>query len=1017
MNTPDVQDLPTGTVTFLFTDIEGSTELLQQVGDETYRDILEAHHRVLRAEFARRSGREINTQGDAFFVAFPEADYAVAAAAAAQQAITAHTWPSSARVRVRMGIHTGEPTLGPGGYVGLDVHRAARICSAGYGGQILISERTHALLDDALLGDLMLRDLGEHRLKDLARPEHIFQIDIPGHPAEFPPLKTLDVQTTNLPSLQLTSFIGREREMAEIRRLLAASRLVTLTGAAGSGKTRLALQVAADMIEEFPKGVWLAELTPLADPGLVPQTVASAFGVREVPGRPLLDTLLDYLRTRELLLVLDNCEHLVDAAAHLASSLLRGCPKVRILATSREALGVAGEAAYAVPPLSRPDPRDDLSAEQLVRSEAAHLFLERAAVSNPRFVVTPANAPAIAQIVRRLDGIPLAIELAAARAKVLTAEQIVQRLDDRFRLLTGGSRGGLPHHQTLQAAVAWSYDLLSGRERTLFCRLSVFSGGFSLDALEAVCADAGGGAPKRPDAGDAIESADVLDLLTRLVDKSLVTTESIGGDVRYRMLETIRLYGQERLRESGETDATRHRHLEWYLGLAEQAEPALQGPDQLVWLDRLELEHDNIRAALEWTRADGGRVEAGLRLSGLLHRFWILRGYLREGRDWLEGLLSRPQGVSGRVRAKAAYAAGVLAFHQGDVVRAEALCVESLNLCRALNDPLGTALALTALGTLVRNRGDYAQARALLEEGLAISRRSGHAWALAEGLNVLGVTVRRQGEHAQATALFEESLHLWRRLGDRWGLAVSLGHLGVVARHHGDYARARGLHEESLLLRRQLGDRQYIAAALNSLGVVAWQLGDYAQAAALLEESLALSRELGDKQNTAATLCSLGFVVHRRDDDARATALLQEGLALSEELGDKVNRATALCNLGFVAQHLGEHERAAALHRESVGLYRLLGHWAGVADCLLGLAGVAIVRGQTDRAARVLAAAEALREVHRLPLPPSDRVDFDLAVAEARGRLGEEAFAAAWDRGRALTPDEAIVEAMTEATA
>jgi len=1004
MSTLDFDNLPTGTVSFLFTDIEGSTELLQQVGDQTYRDVLEEHHRVLRAEFATRSGREINTQGDAFFVAFPEAHDAVSAATAAQRAIASHTWPSDARVRVRMGIHTGEPTLGPGGYVGLDVHRAARICSAGYGGQILLSERTHALLSGALPDDLTLRDLGEHRLKDLARPEHIFQVDIPGHPTEYPPLKTLDVLTTNLPSLQLTSFIGREREMAEIRRLLAGSRLVTLTGAGGSGKTRLALQVAADVLEEFPNGVWLVELTPLADPALVPQTVASVFGVREVPGRPVLDTLVDYLRARELLLVLDNCEHLVEAAARLAGSLLRSCTKLRILATSREALGVAGEAAYGVPPLSHPDPRAGVSVEQLMRSDAAHLFLERAALGNPRFVVTQANAPAIAQIVHRLDGIPLAIELAAARVKVLTADQIAKRLDDRFRLLTGGSRGGLPHHQTLQAAVAWSYDLLSGQERTLLCRLSVFSGGFSLEALEAVCAGEGIGA------GETIDPGAALDLLTRLVDKSLVATESLGHDVRYRMLETIRHYSRERLLESGETDAVRHRHLEWHLGMVEQAESALQGRDQLIWLDRLELEHDNLRAALEWSGADSSHVEAGLRLAGPLHRFWILRGYLREGRDWLEGL-SRAHGATDLIRAKAAYAAGVLAFHQGDVSRAEALSVESLNLYRVLDDPLGTALSLTTLGTLVRNRGDYAQARALLDESLAISRRSGYTWALAEGLNVLGVTLRRQGDHAQATALFEESLELWRRLGDRWGLAVSLGHLGVVARHQGDYERARTLHEESLVLRRQLGDRQYIAAALNSLGVVAWQLGDYAQAAAMLEESMALSRELGDKQNMAATLCSLGFVVHRLGDAARATTLLQESLGLSAELGDKVNRAAALCNLGFVAEHLGEHARAAALHSESVRLYRALGHWSGVADCLLGFAGVALARGQAERSAHLLAAVAALREAQRLPLPPSDRADYDRAVSEARSRLGEDAFAVAWARGRAIATDEAITEA------
>jgi predicted ATPase/class 3 adenylate cyclase len=991
-----MQALPTGTVSFLFTDIEGSTELLLRVGDTAYRDILEEHHRLMRDAFDGVGGVEIDTQGDAFFVAFQEAAGAVAGAVQAQRNISGHGWPEGVAIRVRMGLHSGEPTLGPGGYVGIDVHRAARICSAGHGGQILLSEHTVTMAHGALPPGVELRDMGEHRLKDLARPEHLFQVIIPGHPDQFPALKSLDLQTTNLPSLQLTSFIGREREMAEIRRLLGGARLVTLVGAGGAGKTRLALQVAADMLEEFPKGVWLAELAPLTDPALVPQTVASVFGVREAPGRPITELLVEYLRTRALLLVLDNCEHLVEPAARLAGALLRGCPGVRILATSREALGVAGESAYRVPPMSRPDPRGRVSVEELMETEAAQLFLERAALSNPQFLVTDANAPAIAQIVHRLDGIPLAIELAAARVKVLSAEQIAKRLDDRFRLLTGGSRTGLPHHQTLQAAVAWSYDLLSPQERALFDRLSVFAGGFSLEAVEAVCAD---------------DPADVLDLLTRLVDKSLVATESIDHDIRYRMLDTIRHYSLERLGESGEGDAVRSRHLEWHAGLAAQAEPALVGADQLGWLDRLELEHDNLRSGLEWARARDSRLEAGLRMAGALHRFWILRGYLREGRDWLEGLLARAQGASEATRAKAAYGASVLAFHQGDMSRAEAWGTESLQLSRALEDPLGIALALNALGIVARNRGDYERAALLLDESIALSRRFACDWPLAEALNVVGVAARRQGDYARATALFEESLALWRRLGDRWGLAASLAHLGVVARYLGDYERASALHEESLDLRRALGDRRNVAAALSSLGVVAWHLGDYAGAAALFEEGLGLSRELGDRQNVAATLCSLGFVEYRLGRDARATELLRECLALSADLGDKVNTAAALCNLGFVATHQGDLVQAAAFQSESLSLYRTLGDWAGIADCLLGLAGIALAQRRADRATRLLAAAETLRESKRLPLPPSDRADHDRAISTARALLGEELFRAVWAEGRSMGPDEAIATA------
>ncbi len=994
-----MRSLPTGTVSFLFTDIEGSTELLQRIGDRAYKDILEEHHRLMRGAFEPVGGHEVDTQGDAFFVAFPEASNAVAAAVDAQQAFASYRWPDGVLVRVRMGIHTGEPTLGPGGYVGIDVHRAARICSAGYGGQVLVSERTHAEAQNDLRDDVSLEDLGEHRLKDLARPEHIYQVVIPGLPADFPALKSLDIRITNLPSLELTSFIGREREQEEIKKLLATARLVTLMGPGGAGKTRLALQVAADLSEKFPKGVWLVELAPLSDPEIVVQTVAMVFGVREVPGRPLQDTLVDYLRTRELLLVLDNCEHLVQISAHLAAALLRGCPKLRILATSREALGTAGEVTYRVPSLTVPDPRRMVSVDQLTRFDATNLFLERAALSNPQFIVTDTTAPLVARICQRLDGIPLAIELAAARVKVLSVEQIAKRLDDRFRLLTGGTRAGLPHHQTLRTTVDWSYELLSEEERLLFRRLSVFAGGFSLEPVEAVCS------------GEGIGADDVLDLLARLVDKSLVVAESASGDIRYRMLETIRQYSRERLQESGEGDAVLRRHLEWHVGLAERVEPQLHGPDQVPWLDRLELNYDDFRAALEWARAQRD-VEAGARLAGALHRFWELRGYFSEGREWLEWILSNGHGASVPGRAKAAYGAGVLASLQGDYGRADALSRESLRLYRELGDALGTALSLNTLAFIIRNQGDYRQARTLLEESLALSRRSGYKWAQAEALNIMGVAARRRGDHEQATAMFEESQALWRELGDKWGLAFSLGHLGVVARQQGDYDRARGLHEESLVLRRGLGDKLSIAAALSSLGIVARHLGNHEQAGAMFEESLALSRELGDKPSIAAALCNLGFVLYRRGDDDRAAALLQESLGLFRELGDRLNSAVALCNLGFVALHRGDHDRSAALHRESMGLYRELGNESGIADCLAGCAQVALARGQAERAARLLGAAEALRAAGGTPLPPSDRADHEHAVTAVRALLGADAFAAAWAQGQTMPLEEAVHDAM-----
>jgi len=920
---------------------------------------------------------------------------------AAQQAVTGHAWPVGVPVRVRMGLHTGEPTPGPGLYVGIDVHRAARICSAGFGGQILLSERTHAEAKRLLPPGVTLRDLGEHRLKDLTRPEHIYQIVVPGLPADFPPLKSLDLKTSNLPSLELTSFVGRERELVEIKRLLFASRLVTLVGPGGAGKTRLSLEVAADLIETFPHGAWLVELAPLSDPAVIVQVVATIFGVREMLGRPLLDSLVDYLRSRHLLLVLDNCEHLIVAAAHIANTLLRACPGLRIMATSREVLGTAGEVVYRVPSLSMPDPRHVVSVDQLTQFDATRLFVERAAISNPQYVLTDAQGPLVAQISRRLDGIPLAIELAAARVKVLTVDQIARRLDDRFRLLASGSRTSLTHHQTLRAAVDWSYDLLAENERLMFRRLSVFAGGFALEAAEAVCA------------GDGVTAEDVLDLLARLVDKSLAIAEAMDGDIRYRTLETIRHYGRERLVESGEAAKVQQRHLDWHLSMAQQAESALQGPEQLIWLDRLERDYDDFRAALQWAWAGGAAVEAGARLAAALHRFWALRGYLREGREWLERLLENGIATTLSLRAKAAYGAGLLAFNQGDYERAEILSRESMSLYRDLGDAAGIALTLNTLGIVARNRGDYRKARALLEESLELSRQSNHKWALAEALNTLGVTVRRQGDRTAATTMFEESLSLWRRLGDRWGLAVSLGHLGVVARQRGNYERARALHEESLALRRQLGDRRLVAADLNSLGVVARHLGNYSQARALLEESLALSRELGDKLNIAATLCTLGLVASRQGDGDRAAALLQEGLSVSREQGDKLNTAAALCNLGFVASAASDYERAGTLHRESLALYRELGDAAGISEGLMGLAQVKLAQGRPELAARLLAAAAVAHHVGGAVWPPSDRAEYDRSVAAVRALLTEEGFASAWAQGHATPLDDAIREALS----
>jgi predicted ATPase/class 3 adenylate cyclase len=669
-------ELPTGTVTFLFTDVEGSTRLWEQ--DPAAMRAATARHDSLVAEIVSgKSGVVVRPrgEGDSRFAVFARASDAVAAAAVLQQVLTAEVWPTPQPLRVRMALHTGEADLRGGDYYGAAVNRCARLRAIARGGQALVSQATHELARGAPPAGIGFADLGEHRLRDLAAAERVFQLTASGLPDDFPPLKSLDALPNNLP-LQLTSFVGREREQAEVRRLLTTARLVTLTGTGGCGKTRLALQVGAELADAFADGVWFVDLAPLADPALVPQTVAAVLGVHEVAGRPLLQTVADHLRGRELLLILDNCEHLLDACAQLADALLRACPRLRILATSRELLGVAGESAWRVPSLTLPDARQPPAAASLTQYEAVRLFIERAVAALPTFAVTNQNAPAVAQLCWRLDGIPLAIELAAARVRMLTVEQIAARLDDRFRLLTGGSRTALRRQQTLQAAIDWSYQLLSEEERLLLQRLAVFAGGWTLEAAEAV------------GVGASIEGADVLDLLGALVDKSLVVAEGQGAHERYRLLETIRQYAGEKLLEAGEVGPIRDQHRDWYVGLAARAEPELTGPGEEEWLGRLEVEHDNLRAALAWSLE--GDPGVGLRLAASLGGFWARHGHLVEGRRWLEAFLTRAPAPDDpeeqRVRARALRRAGILASDQQDRAAARTFLAESLILFRALGD-------------------------------------------------------------------------------------------------------------------------------------------------------------------------------------------------------------------------------------------------------------------------------------------------------------------------------------------
>jgi predicted ATPase/class 3 adenylate cyclase len=858
----------TGTITLLFTDIEGSTRLVHQLGDR-YEAVLADHRRLLREAFRPRGGTEIDTAGDGLFYTFPSARSAIAAAVAGQRALGAQDWPAD--VRVRMGIHTGEPISSEAGFVGLDVHRASRICGAGHGGQVILSATTRDLADGDLPEEVTLVDLGEHRLKDLPSVDRLYQVAAPGLARDFPPLRSIDSRPNNLPR-QLTTFVGRQREISEAKRILAQSPMLTLTGSGGVGKTRLAIETAAELLDEYEDGVWFVELGLVTDPEFVDHAIATTLGVMDAAGQPILDTVVDQVRRRHILLVLDNCEHLVDAVARTVDILLRACAQLRIIATSREAFMIAGEAVFPVPSLSAPDERSVNAIEDLAHYESVLLFTERAVASLPTFRITDRNAAATAQICRRLDGVPLALELAAARVRSLPVEQIAARLDDRFRLLTGSSRTTAPRHQTLRQTIDWSHDLLAEDERAVFRRLSAFVGGCSLEAAEAVCA------------WDAIDSMDVLDILTRLVDKSLLVADMDADEGRYRQLETIREYARDQLIESGEAPEALRRHRDWYLALVGRAAPAFfSGVESVSWIERLEREHDNLRAALQWSLDESGEADVALQLAVGLWRFWEIRGHLGEGRRWLEAVLGATDGEVSAVRADAYTGAGILAFMQGDHAAAHEYHEKSLDLHRRVGDYIGIAFAANNLANAAVLSGDYAAARRLYEPGLAWARGQGNLQALGFALVNMADAVALDGEFELAREHYDEGIKCFRAERNRWGEAFALDSLGVASGREGDHAAAEARQGEALAISRELEDQRGVARVLAHLGETAASTGDRSRARRLFSESFEIRRGLGDMAGMASAIEKLATVIG--DDDPRAAAVL---LGSAEAVRDSI---------------------------------------------------------------------------------------------------------------------------------
>ncbi len=806
---PQVNDVsePAQAVTYLFSDIEGSTRLWE-LEPERMRPALARHDAISRAAVLRNRGTIVKMTGDGVHAAFDSPLDALGAALEMQQLLAEPDAPGGIALKVRCGLHWGVDERRRGDFFGPAVNRAARIMSAAHGSQILLSQAVADQVRDRLSAGAALRDLGTVRLRDLSTPERVYQLTHPRLRADFPALRSLETTPNNL-AQQLNSFIGRERELNEVRALLARNRLVTLLGMGGIGKSRLSVQLGAEVLDDYPDGVWLVELAALSDPSLVPQAAASVLGVKEEAGRPVLDALIKFARDRQLLIMLDNCEHVVQACAELARHLLQAGPRTKVLASSRDALQTAGETVFQLAPLTAPGSGEAATAESLAGIDAVRLFVERSTAAQPAFRLTDKNAAAVAEICHQLDGIPLALELAAARARGLSVEAIAARLKDRFKLLVTGDRTVLPRQRTLRALIDWSYDLLAPAERTLFHALSVFAGGWILEAAETV--GAGGG----------IDTKEVLDLLTKLVEKSLVIADLDGN--RYRMLETVRQYAHERLAESGDQPAARARHLAFYLALAEQARPQLTGPDQGLWLARLDLELENLLAAHAWAdRAQGG-AELGLRLVFAMRRYWLSRGSLMLGhRITLEALARTEAGERTFVRCRGLADAGLLCYFMGRHAEAQAHLTASLSIAREIGNTGFLPLILQSLGMACLGIGNTEIARTHLEEALALTRALGNKRDLAVASNALAQLYRMEGRLDAAEPLYREVVELARELGDRELIAVGLLNLAMVSIGRGLHEHARTLLLEVLAIAEAIGSRPAAQSAVEvSAGLAA----------------------------------------------------------------------------------------------------------------------------------------------------------------------------------------------------
>ena len=957
-------DRPTGTVTFLFTDVEGSTRLWEEHPD-AMRDALALHDAILEQQIRDSGGFIHSTAGDAYSAAFSDPLNAIGAAIGSQKELAATEWPTGDSLKVRMAVHTGVAHERGDDYYGPALNRCARILSAAHGGQVVTSRGTEELVRHRLHPGVSLKDLGEHQLKDLGYPEQIFQIVAPGLDSEFAELRSLDPSKNNLP-LQLTSFVGREDELRDVKKRLLDTRLLTLTGVGGSGKTRLSLQAAAESAEDFKDGVWLVELAAVSDPDKLPAWVAeslrinkgqSGVGAASTPSGavPVIDQIVDYLKKRQALLILDNCEHLIAAAADFATYLLRSCPDVKILATSREGLGIAGETLWQVPSLEMPNRFDP---EELGGSgaDALRLFQERAtAVNNETY-------PYVLKICRRLDGMPLAIELAAARAKSLDVARIADRLDDRFRLLTGGSRTALPRQQTLAAAVEWSYELLDEPERVFFNRLAAFRGGFTLESAERVCE------------GGPVDEFDIVDHLSSLVDKSMVAWEGGSGD-RYRLLETLRQYALGKLKDSGEADEVRTRHAHHFLELAEKAAPHLRGPEQVDWMERLEADHENFRAAMAFTD-EHDMTELTARMAAALHWFWGVRRHYDELGEWLGPLLGRERvgSESTVLELMMGYAWYLVWTDRFETLKAH--IVDTQGMAQRLGQKARLAEAYLIESWMVSNEGRYGEAEAITEKALETAREAGDDWAIGWSAYGRGWIDRMRADVDAARPYFDLAVTKMRKVGDTLGLAWASGVGGILARYSLDYEAARQLHEESLEQARRLGDKGLEAFGNATIGIIDRLEGKYEDSIARHKRTLELEQDIG----------ALGTEVA---ENLYLMAESQLDAGLRDDASHSLRQA-----LDRLDVNRTDPTVLAAIHelfaKEMVGA------------------------GEAERAARLWGWAGAVREETGRAVPPPDRPEREETARRIAGEVndmdGLMTEGAAWDYEMALSEARKALE-------